>query len=196
MSDRRAVVTRNTKETSIKVELNIDGSGQNQITTGILFFDHMLDQLARHGIFDMTISASGSDNHHVVEDVAICLGKAFQQALGEKKGINRMAHSIVPMDEALAMVALDISGRGYSVIDVEFAQLSIGELPADLIRHFMESFATEAKINIHIKVFYGINDHHKAEAIFKAFAKSMDAATRLDPRISDSLPSTKDYMEK
>ena len=137
MSDRRAVVTRNTKETSIKVELNIDGSGQTQITTGILFLDHMLDQLARHGIFDLNISASGSDNHHVVEDVAICLGKAFQQALGDKKGINRMAHSIVPMDEALAMVALDISGRGYSVIDVEFAQLNIGELPADLIRHFM-----------------------------------------------------------
>ena len=196
MSDRRAVVTRNTKETSIKVELNIDGSGQTQITTGILFLDHMLDQLARHGIFDLNISASGSDNHHVVEDVAICLGKAFQQALGDKKGINRMAHSIVPMDEALAMVALDISGRGYSVIDVEFAQLNIGELPADLIRHFMESFATEAKINIHIKVFYGINDHHKAEAIFKAFAKSMDIATKLDPRISDSLPSTKDYIEK
>jgi imidazoleglycerol-phosphate dehydratase len=196
MSDRRAVVTRNTKETSIKVELNIDGSGQTQITTGILFLDHMLDQLARHGIFDLNISASGSDNHHVVEDVAICLSKAFQQALGDKKGINRMAHSIVPMDEALAMVALDISGRGYSVIDVEFAQLNIGELPADLIRHFMESFATEAKINIHIKVFYGINDHHKAEAIFKAFAKAMDIATRLDPRISDSLPSTKDYIEK
>jgi imidazoleglycerol-phosphate dehydratase len=196
MSDRRAVVTRNTKETSIKVELNIDGSGQTQITTGILFLDHMLDQLARHGIFDLNISASGSDNHHVVEDVAICLSKAFQQALGDKKGINRMAHSIVPMDEALAMVALDISGRGYSVIDVEFAQLNIGELPADLIRHFMESFATEAKINIHIKVFYGINDHHKAEAIFKAFAKSMDIATKLDPRISDSLPSTKDYIEK
>jgi imidazoleglycerol-phosphate dehydratase len=196
MSDRKAVVTRNTKETSIKVELNIDGSGQTEITTGILFLDHMLDQLSRHGIFDMTISASGSDNHHVVEDVAICLGKAFQQALGDKKGINRMAHSIVPMDEALAMVALDISGRGYSVIDVEFAQLNIGELPSDLIRHFMESFATEAKINIHIKVFYGINDHHKAEAIFKAFAKAMDTATRLDPRISDSLPSTKDYIEK
>lgn len=196
MSDRKAVVTRNTKETSIKVELNIDGSGQTEITTGILFLDHMLDQLSRHGIFDMTISASGSDNHHVVEDVAICLGKAFQQALGDKKGINRMAHSIVPMDEALAMVALDISGRGYSVIDVEFAQLNIGELPSDLIRHFMESFATEAKINIHIKVFYGINDHHKAEAIFKAFAKAMDTATMLDPRISDSLPSTKDYIEK
>jgi imidazoleglycerol-phosphate dehydratase len=156
----------------------------------------MLDQLARHGIFDINISASGPDNHHVVEDVAICLGKAFQQALDDKKGINRMAHSIVPMDEALAMVALDISGRGYSVVDVEFAQLNIGELPSDLIRHFFESFATEARMNIHIKVFYGINDHHKAEAIFKAFAKTMDTATRLDPRIRNSLPSTKDYIEK
>lgn len=196
MSERRSVVTRNTKETSIKVELNIDGSGKTEITTGILFFDHMLDQLARHGIFDITLSASGSDNHHIVEDVAICLGKAFQQALGEKKGITRMSHSIVPMDESLAMVAIDISGRGYSVIDVEFTQLNIGELPSDLIRHFLISFATEAKMNIHIKVFYGINDHHKAEAIFKAFAKALDNATKLDPRISDSLPTTKDYIEK
>lgn len=196
MSERRSVVTRNTKETSIKVELNIDGSGKTEITTGILFFDHMLDQLARHGIFDIIVSASGSDNHHIVEDVAICLGKAFQQALGEKKGITRMSHSIVPMDESLAMVAIDISGRGYSVIDVEFTQLNIGELPSDLIRHFLISFATEAKMNIHIKVFYGINDHHKAEAIFKAFAKALDNATKLDPRISDSLPTTKDYIEK
>jgi imidazoleglycerol-phosphate dehydratase len=195
MSDRRAVVKRNTKETSIKVELNIDGSGKSEITTGILFFDHMLDQLARHGIFDITISASGSDNHHIVEDVAICLGKAFQQALGEKKGITRMSHAIVPMDESLAMVAIDISGRGYSVIEVDFKQLNIGELPSDLIRHFIISFATEAKMNIHIKVFYGINDHHKAEAIFKALAKTLDNATRIEPRIIDSLPSTKDYIE-
>jgi imidazoleglycerol-phosphate dehydratase len=196
MSDRRAVVTRNTKETSIKVELNIDGTGKSQITTGILFLDHMLDQLARHGIFDITISASGSDDHHIVEDVAICLGKAFQQALGEKMGITRMSHAIVPMDEALAMVAIDISGRGYAVIEVEFKQLKIGELPSDLIRHFIISFANEAKMNLHIKVYYGINDHHKAEAIFKALAKSLDNATKIEPRISDSLPSTKDYIDR
>jgi imidazoleglycerol-phosphate dehydratase len=196
MSDRRAVVTRNTKETSIKLELNIDGTGKSQITTGILFFDHMLDQLARHGIFDITISASGSDDHHIVEDVAICLGKAFQQALGEKMGITRMSHAIVPMDEALAMVAIDISGRGYAVIEAEFKQLKIGELPSDLIRHFIISFANEAKMNLHIKVYYGINDHHKAEAIFKALAKSLDNATKIEPRISDSLPSTKDYIDR
>jgi imidazoleglycerol-phosphate dehydratase len=196
MSDRKAVITRNTKETSIKIELNIDGTGKSEITTGILFFDHMLDQLARHGIFDITLSASGSDNHHIVEDVAICLGKAFQQALGEKTGIVRMAHSIVPMDEALAMVAIDISGRGYSVVDVDFKQLNIGEMPSDLIRHFVISFANESKINIHIKVYYGINDHHKAEAIFKALAKALDTATKLEDRISGSLPSTKDYIEK
>ena len=195
MANRKATITRETKETSIKVELNIDGSSQFQITTGIRFFDHMLSQLAQHGIFDLTISATGSDQHHIVEDVAISLGKAFNQALGNRQGIVRMSQAIVPMDDVLAMVALDIGGRGYPVIEMSFSHPSISEMPADLIRHFLVSFASEAKINIHAKVMSGINDHHKAEAIFKALARALDTATRVDERIAQITPSTKDVIE-
>lgn len=195
MSERKSSISRNTRETSIKLDLNLDGSGKAEISTGILFFDHMLDQLAKHGIFDINISASGSDDHHVIEDVAICLGKAFCQALNEKIGIVRMSHAIVPMDEALALSAIDISGRGYTVMEAEFLETRIGDMPSDLIRHFIVSFANEAKMNIHIKIFYGINDHHKAEAIFKSIARALQAATRFEPRMIDSIPSTKDYLE-
>jgi imidazoleglycerol-phosphate dehydratase len=195
MDKRKALITRNTKETSINVSLNIDGTGKSEISTGILFFDHMLNQLSQHGIFDINISASGSDEHHIVEDVAICLGKAFNQALGEKKGIIRMAHAIVPMDESLAMVAIDIGGRGYSGFDANFSHHSIGKMPSDLIRHFLSSFALESKINVHVKILSGVNDHHKAEVIFKALARALDSATRIDNRISDEYPSTKNYIE-
>ena len=194
MIERKATVTRETKETSIRVELNIDGSSQFEITTGIRFFDHMLSQLAQHGIFDITLSATGSDQHHVVEDVAISLGKAFDQALGDKLGIVRMAHAVVPMDDSLAIVALDIGGRGYTAFDVTFNDISISEMPADLIRHFFVSFASEAKINIHSKVLSGINDHHKAEALFKALARALDTATQFDERIASIIPSTKDSI--
>jgi len=195
MADRKATVTRETKETSIKVELNIDGKGQSEITTGIRFFDHMLGQLAQHGIFDIKLSATGTDQHHVVEDVAICLGKAFNQALGDKRGIVRMAHAVVPMDDALAMVALDIGGRGYTGFEVTFNDTSIEKMSADLIRHFFVSFASEAKLSIHAKVLSGVDDHHKAEAMFKALARALDAATRLDERIAGRIPSTKDTIE-
>jgi imidazoleglycerol-phosphate dehydratase len=195
MANRKATINRETKETTIKVELNIDGKSQFQITTGIRFFDHMLSQLAQHGIFDLKISATGSDQHHIVEDVAISLGKAFNQALGNRQGIVRMSHAIVPMDDVLAMVALDIGGRGYSSIEMSFSHPSISEMPADLIHHFLVSFASEAKINIHAKVFNGINDHHKAEAVFKALARALDAATRIDQRIAGITPSTKDIIE-
>jgi imidazoleglycerol-phosphate dehydratase len=195
MADRKATVTRETKETSIKVELNIDGNGQNEITTGIRFFDHMLGQLAQHGIFDIKLSATGADQHHVVEDVAICLGKAFNQALGDKRGIVRMAHAVVPMDDALAMVALDISGRGYTEFEASFNDTSIDKMSADLIRHFFVSFASEAKLNIHAKVLSGVDDHHKAEAMFKALARALDAATRIDERIASRIPSTKNTIE-
>lgn len=195
MTNRKATITRETKETSIKVELNIDGKSQFQITTGIRFFDHMLSQLAQHGVFDLRISANGSDQHHIVEDTAIALGKAFNQALGSRRGIVRMAHAIVPMDEVLAMVALDIGGRGYSAVEVSFSHHSISEMNADLIRHFLVSFAAEAKINIHARVMSGINDHHKAEAIFKALARALDEATRVDERIIKITPSTKDVIE-
>jgi len=195
MADRKATVTRETKETSVKVELNIDGKGQSEITTGIRFFDHMLEQIAQHGVFDIKLSANGADQHHVVEDVAICLGKAFNQALVDKRGIVRMGHAVVPMDDALALVALDISGRGYAEFEATFNDTSIDKMSADLIRHFFVSFASEAKINIHVKVLGGIDDHHKAEAMFKALARSLDSATRLDERIAGKIPSTKDTIE-
>jgi imidazoleglycerol-phosphate dehydratase len=195
MDERKAKVVRETAETTVRVELNIDGSGQFQITTGIRMFDHLLSQLAQHGVFDIKISASGPDQHHVVEDVAISLGKAFKQALKEKQGIVRMAHAIVPMDEALAAVALDIGGRVYSTIEADFNEAGIGDLDADLVRHFLVSLASEAKINLHAKVLSGINDHHKAEALFKALARALDSASRIDERILGRIPSTKEVIE-
>jgi imidazoleglycerol-phosphate dehydratase len=195
MAERKAKVTRETKETSVKVELRIDGHGQFEITTGIRFFDHMLSQLAQHGIFDIKLSATGTDQHHVVEDVAISLGKAFNQAMGDKRGIIRMAHAVVPMDDALALVALDIGGRGYTEFEASFSDTSIEKMPADLVRHFFISFASEAKINIHAKVLSGIDDHHKTEALFKALARALDAATHEDERIAGRIPSTKDTIE-
>jgi imidazoleglycerol-phosphate dehydratase len=195
MPERKETITRETKETSIRIELNIDGTSQFEITTGIRFFDHMLTQLAQHGVFDIKVSASGSDQHHVVEDVAIALGKAFNKALGSKQGLVRISHAVVPMDDVLALVALDIGGRGYSVIEADFDQPTISEMSCDLIRHFIVSFASEAKINIHATIIHGINDHHKAEAIFKALARALDTATRIDERISGISPSTKDYIE-
>jgi imidazoleglycerol-phosphate dehydratase len=195
MTERKATVARETAETNVRVELNIDGSGQFQTTTGIRMFDHLLSHLAQHGVFDIKISASGPDQHHVVEDVAISLGKAFNQALGKKQGIVRMAHAVVPMDEALAEVAVDIGGRVYSVIEADFKEASIGDLDADLVRHFLVSLASEAKINLHAKVLSGINDHHKAEALFKALARALDTATLIDERIAGRIPSTKEIIE-
>jgi len=195
MSGRKASVTRRTKETSVRVEVNIDGSSQYEVTTGILFFDHMLCQLAQHGVFDLKISANGSDQHHVVEDVAITLGRAFNQALGDKQGIVRMADAVVPMDEAVALVALDISGRGHAIIETSIKEAVISEMQSDLVHHFFVSFAQEARINIHAWVLSGKNDHHKAEALFKALARTLDMATRIDPRISSSIPSTKENID-
>jgi imidazoleglycerol-phosphate dehydratase len=195
MAERKAKVIRETAETNVEVELNIDGSGQFQITTGIRMFDHFLSQLAQHGVFDIKISASGPDQHHVVEDVAISLGKAFNQALGKKQGIVRMAHAIVPMDEALAAVTVDIGGRIYNVIEGDFDEANIGDMDADLVRHFLISFASEAKINLHARIFCGINDHHKAEALFKALGRTLDTATRIDERLLGRVPSTKEVIE-
>jgi imidazoleglycerol-phosphate dehydratase len=163
--------------------------------TGIRLLDHMLEQLGQHGVFDMRISANGPDVHHVVEDVAITLGKAFSKALGDKSGIVRMASASVPMDEALALVAIDISGRGFAEIEAEFSDKNIADLPSDLIRHFLVSFAAEARVNLHARVLAGKNDHHKAEAIFKALARCLDAATRIDPRLVGRVPSTKELIE-
>ena len=196
MPDRKSVVKRETKETSISLELNLDGSGQWEVNTGITMFDHLLAQLAQHGRFDIKISATSDDQHHLAEDVAICLGRAFGEALGEKRGIVRMADATVPMDDALATVAIDISGRGYTVLDLPFADNDMFGFPTDLVRHFLESFAVEGRLNLHVKVAYGINDHHKAEALFKALGRALDMATRIDERISGELPSTKGLLEE
>ena len=195
MSERRAAVKRETKETSISLKLDVDGTGKYETVTGIRMFDHMLAQLARHGSFDLSVSATGDDQHHLVEDVAICLGRAFLEALGERRGIVRMADASVPMDDALSMVAVDISGRGYAVLDLSFAENDMLGFPTDLIRHFLETFAIEARINLHARTVYGTNDHHKAEALFKALGKVLDAATRIDERKAGELPSTKEWME-
>ncbi len=195
MADRKASLKRETKETSIKLEVNIDGGGKDDMCTGIRMFDHLLSQLARHGVFDITISASGDDQHHLVEDVAICLGQAFAQALGEKRGIVRMADAAVPMDDSLARVAVDIGGRGYTVLKLSFEDNDMAGFAADLIRHFLEAFATEARLNLHAETVYGSNDHHKAEALFKALGRALDKATRIDERCSGELPSTKEFLE-
>ena len=196
MSKRLSVVKRETKETNISLELNLDGSGKWEVNTGISMFDHLLAQLAQHGRFDIKISAAGDDQHHLTEDVAICLGRAFGEALGEKRGIVRMADATVPMDDALATVAVDISGRGYTVLDLPFADNDMFGFPTDLIRHFLEAFAIEGRLNLHVKVAYGVNDHHKAEALFKALGRALDIATRIDERISGELPSTKNLLEE
>jgi imidazoleglycerol-phosphate dehydratase len=196
MAKRKSLIKRETKETNISLELDVDGSGKLEMNTGINMFDHLLSQLAQHGVFDIIISATGNDPHHLSEDVGICLGKAFTEALGEKRGIVRMANTAVPMDEALATVAIDISGRGYTVLELPFSDNDMAGFPTDLIRHFLESFAYEAKINLHARVAYGTNDHHKAEALFKALGRALDAATRVDERIGGKLPSTKNLLER
>ncbi len=195
MANRISIVRRETGETNISLELNLDGSGQWQTNTGLRMLDHLLAQLARHGLFDIKISATGNDQHHLVEDVAICLGRAFGEALGEKRGVVRMADATVPMDDALAMVAVDLSGRGYAVLELPFSDKEITGLEVDLIRHFLESLAIEARFNLHARFAYGTNDHHKAEALFKALGRALDAATRIDERIRGELPSTKELLE-
>ena len=191
---RLATVKRETRETNISLELNIDGSGKGEVNTGILMFDHLLEQVARHGVFDIKLLATGDDQHHLAEDVAICLGQALNEALGEKRGIVRMADATVPMDDALAMVVVDISGRGYTILELPFSKNDMKGFSTDLIRHFLESLATEARLNLHARIIYGVNDHHKAEALFKALGRALDTATRIDERISGELPSTKGLL--
>lgn len=194
-NERTSVIHRETAETRVHVELSLDGSGDYDVKTGINMLDHLLTQLARHGLFDLKVAASGGDKHHLAEDVAISLGKAFNEALGERRGIVRMAHALVPMDEALALVAVDISGRGYAVVEAPIGAENVGDLPADLVRHFLESLAAEARLSLHARLLSGTNDHHKAEALFKALARALDAATRIDERIAGQIPSTKGIIE-
>jgi imidazoleglycerol-phosphate dehydratase len=192
---RSATITRETGETKIKVTLSLDGQGKFTIKTGSKMFDHMLTHVAQHGLFDINITASGWDEHHLSEDVAIALGQALNKALGDKKGIVRMGHAIVPMDEALATVVIDLSGRGYSVLDLQFSNKKIGDMESDMIRHFLETFAAEGKMNLHAQVLYGTNEHHKVEALFKALGRALGSATRIDPRIAGRVPSTKGKIE-
>ena len=195
MSKREAIIKRETQETTISLSLNVDGSGAWDMNTGIRMFDHLLSQMAQHGLFDINVSATGIDQHHLVEDVAICLGKAFGEALVEKRGIVRMASMSVPMDDALATVVIDISGRGYHVLDLPFDDNDMTGFPSDLVRHFLESFAIEGRMNLHARFDYGTNDHHKAEALFKALGRALDIATRIDVRMEGELPTTKDFLE-
>ena len=193
-AERKATVKRETGETRVTLELVVEGTGKCRADTGIGMLDHLIDQIARHGLFDLGVEAKGDldvGHHHTLEDVAICLGQAFNQALGERRGIVRMGHAAVPMDEALALVAVDLSGRGYAVVEVPLEGRDIGGLDTDLIRHFLETFATEARLNLHARLLSGVNDHHKVEALFKALARALDTATRIDERRGDEVPSTK-----
>ena len=191
---RTATAHRQTAETDIQATLNLDGTGQHQVETGIGFLDHMLAHVAVHGLFDLAVRARGDlhvDPHHTVEDVALTLGQAFDQALGNRAGICRIGSATVPMDETLAVVVVDLSGRPYGVTEVAWAGPTVGGLPVTLIPHFFESFAVTARANVHARVLYGRDDHHKAEALFKALARALDAASRLDPRRGGAIPSTK-----
>jgi imidazoleglycerol-phosphate dehydratase len=191
---RSARVERKTKETAIIVELNLDGSGSGDIETGMPFMDHMLGHIRQHGLFDLAIKAQGDleiDEHHTVEDIAITLAQALSQALGDKRGIRRMGWALVPMDEALAQVALDISGRGVAELDMQFANTKLGTMESQLLAHFVDSLARHGGININAKILQGDNDHHRAEALFKALGRALDQATAVDPRLGDTIPSTK-----
>lgn len=194
MTDRIATVSRTTAETSIQVMLNLDGTGRFVTETGIGFLDHMLSQIAKHGVFDLEIRATGDlhvDAHHTVEDCGIALGEAFAQALGDKAGIVRTGHAYMPLDESLAFAAVDLSGRAYTVLDLRLLGAELGTMPSDLLGHFFESLAGSMRANLHIRTLAGVNDHHKIEACFKAFARAMDDATRIDPRRGGEIPSTK-----
>ena len=190
---RRAEIERNTKETKIKIALELDGTGKAELHSGIGFFDHMLDGFARHGLFDLTVDVDGDldvDCHHTVEDTGIVLGNAIREAVGDKKGIRRYGSCILPMDEALVLCAVDLSGRPYYVSDASFSAPMIGDLDTETISEFFYAVSYRAAINLHFKVFSGSNSHHICEAMFKAFAKALDAAVAVDPRITDVL-STK-----
>lgn len=190
---RQARIERKTQETEILLECALDGSGAAQVDTGIGFLDHMLTLFAGHGLFDLTVQARGDleiDEHHTAEDVCICLGRALDQALGERRGIVRTAHAYVPMDETLARVVVDLSGRPYCFFEAAFTTPRLGQLSTDLIFHLFESIAIHGRMNLHAAVLYGRNDHHKAEGLFKALARALDGATRLDAR-RQGIPSTK-----
>ena len=191
---RTSTVHRRTKETNVQLTLDLDGTGQHEVQTGVGFLDHMLAHVAVHGLFDLTVQASGDlevGPHHTVEDVALVLGQALDQALGDRAGIVRIGSATVPMDETLASVAVDLSGRPYGVTEMAWTGATVGGIPVTLIPHFVESFAATARANVHARILYGRDDHHKAEALFKALGRALEAATRLEPRRGGTIPSTK-----
>jgi len=194
MRQRQATVTRDTLETQIRVELNLDGEGRSRLQTGIPFLEHMLDQVTRHGLLDLEVNASGDlhiDAHHTVEDVGIALGQAFSRALGDKRGIRRYGHAYVPLDEALARVVVDFSGRPGLEYHVEFRRARIGEFDVDLIHEFFQGFVNHAPATLHVDSLRGINAHHVAETVFKAFGRALRMAAEPDARMADTVPSTK-----
>ena len=194
---RTAKLTRNTKETRIQAELNIDGSGESSIDTGIPFFDHMLTLFARHGLFDLAVKAEGDidvDYHHTVEDTGIVLGQLVKDALAEKRGIRRYGFFLLPMDECLARVAIDLSNRQAFVYKVESGDPMVRDFNIGLVKEFFQAFANEACCNLHINLEYGEEPHHVAESIFKSFARALDSATQIDPRLGDSIPTTKGML--
>jgi len=194
---RRGVVNRRTTETQIAAAINLDGRGTYKIRTGIRFLDHMLDLVARHGAFDLTIAATGDldvDQHHTVEDVGIALGEAVALALGDKKGINRAGYFVMPMDETLAVAAVDFGGRPHTVVDLAVTVPTVGDLQTELVHDFFDGFAMAARANVHVKVLYGRSNHHKIEAVFKAFGRALRVACAKDKRLAKMLPSTKGLL--
>lgn len=193
-SPRTAHILRETKETKVEVTLDLDGAGRSTARTGIGMFDHLVEQIGKHGLFNLDVRAEGDlnvDEHHTVEDVGLALGRAFDQALGDRAGIVRIADRTVPLDEALSHVTVDISGRPYMELEAEWTLDRIGELPSSMVEHFFRSLAAEAKLTLHVRVLKGENDHHKAESACKALGRALSAATRIEPRLDGTVPSTK-----
>lgn len=191
---RTAEVIRNTNETKIRVEINLDGSGRQNLATGVPFLDHMLDQIARHGLIDLNVQAQGDlhiDDHHTVEDIGIAIGQALFQAIGDKKGIRRYGHAYVPLDESLSRVVIDFSGRPYLEFHVPFVRANTGRFDLDLVHEFFQGLVNHAKISLHIDNLRGENAHHQCETVFKAFGRALRMAAELDPRATDIVPSTK-----
>lgn len=194
---RRAVIDRRTTETQIALTIGLDGKGQYAVSTGIRFLDHMLELFARHGGFNLTVKATGDldvDQHHTVEDLGIALGEAVSQALGDRRGINRAGYFVMPMDETLAVAAIDLGGRPHTVVDLKVKVRQVGDLQTELVQDFFEGFAIGARANVHLKVMYGRSNHHKIEAVFKAFARALRVACAKDKRMARMLPSTKGLL--
>jgi len=194
---RRAVIDRKTAETAIVLSIVLEGRGQYRVSTGIRFLDHMLELVARHGGFDLKVKAAGDldvDQHHTVEDLGIALGEAVSQALGDRRGINRAGYFVMPMDETLAVAAIDLGGRPHTVVDLGGSAARVGDLQTELVHDFFEGFAIGARANVHVKVMYGRSSHHKVEAVFKAFARALRVACAKDKRLARTLPSTKGLL--